>query len=96
MKKQMPGVDSATERVVFGRNFHQARSKLKLRQSDVHRLTGIAQSHLSEIENGTRNIALDTMVKLAHIVNMPLWQLFQPVDETKELRRVSVSSNATG
>lgn len=78
MKKQMAGVDSEAERAVFGRNFHQARLKLRLRQRDIHVMTGIAQSHISEIEQGTCNLAIDTMVKLAHIVKTPLWSLFKP------------------
>jgi len=78
MKKQMAGVDSEAERAIFGRNFHQARLKLRLRQRDIHVMTGIAQSHISEIEKGTCNLAIDTMVKLAHIVKTPLWTLFKP------------------
>jgi transcriptional regulator with XRE-family HTH domain len=84
MKKQMPGVDSAAERAIFGQNFYNARLKLRLRQRDIHLMTGIAQSHISEIEKGNSNIAIDTMVKLARIVNLPLWRLFKPdaVEET--------------
>ena len=78
MKKQMPGVDSAAERAIFGRNLHRARLNLRLRQRDVHLLTGIAQSHISDIEEGTCNISIDTMVKLATVVKIPLWRLFKP------------------
>jgi hypothetical protein len=34
-------------------------------------------AHLSDIEAGGGNIALDTMVKLAAAVNQPLWKLFK-------------------
>ena len=78
MKKQMPGVDSQRERAIFGRNLRRARLELRLRQRDVHILTGIAQSHISEIEEGTCNISIDTMVKLATVVKVPLWRLFKP------------------
>ena len=78
MKKQMPGVDSSEERAHFGRNFYQARLRLRLRQRDIYLITGIAQSHISEIEKGTCNLAIDTMVKLAHVVKVPLWRLFKP------------------
>jgi transcriptional regulator with XRE-family HTH domain len=80
MKKQMPGVDSQQERLTFGRNFRRARLVLRLRQRDVHLLTGIAQSHISEIEEGSCNISIDTMVKLATVVKVPLWRLFKPAD----------------
>ena len=78
MKKQMPGVDSQRERAIFGRNLRRARLELRLRQRDVHILTGVAQSHISEIEEGTCNISIDTMVKLATAVKVPLWRLFKP------------------
>lgn len=77
-KNTMPGVSSETEREVFGRNFRAAREKLHLSQRDIHQLTGVAQSHISEIETGQSNISVDTMVKLATIVKKPLWKLFRP------------------
>jgi transcriptional regulator with XRE-family HTH domain len=80
MKKQMPGVDSQHERLIFGRNLRRARLDLRLRQRDVHLLSGIAQSHISEIEEGSCNISIDTMVKLATVVKVPLWRLFKPAD----------------
>ena len=80
MKKQMPGVDSQHERLIFGRNLRRARLVLRLRQRDVHLLTGIAQSHISEIEEGSCNISIDTMVKLATVVKAPLWRLFKPAE----------------
>jgi transcriptional regulator with XRE-family HTH domain len=77
-KNVMPGVDSETERQVFGRNFRQTREKLSLSQRDIHQLTGVAQSHISEIETGHSNISVDTMVKLAATLKTPLWKLFRP------------------
>lgn len=77
-KNNMPGVDSQNEREIFGQNFRIARAKVGLSQRDVHRLTGVAQSHISEIETGVSNISIDTMVKLATVVKQPLWKLFRP------------------
>lgn len=73
----MPGVQSDAERQVFGRNFRSARERLRLSQRDVHQITGVAQSHISEIETGQSNISVDTMVKLANTVRKPLWKLFK-------------------
>lgn len=78
-KNHMPGVDSQSEREIFGKNFRQARAKKGLSQRDVHRKTGVAQSHISEIETGVSNISIDTMVKLATVVEQPLWRLFRPI-----------------
>ncbi|MEJ2124603.1 MAG: helix-turn-helix transcriptional regulator [Alphaproteobacteria bacterium] len=76
-KNMMPGVQSDAERQVFGRNFRSARERLRLSQRDVHQITGVAQSHISEIETGQSNISVDTMVKLANTVRKPLWKLFK-------------------
>jgi transcriptional regulator with XRE-family HTH domain len=78
-KNNMPGVDSQSEREIFGQNFRLARVKVGLSQRDVHRQTGVAQSHISEIETGASNISIDTMVKLATVVKQPLWRLFRPI-----------------
>lgn len=77
-KNAMPGVDSSEVRANFGRNFRARREACGLSQRDVHQQTGVAQSHISEIEAGASNLAIDTMVKLAHVVKMPLWKLFKP------------------
>ena len=77
-KNKMPGVDSQSEREIFGQNFRDARMRVGLSQRDVHRLTGVAQSHISEIETGVSNISIDTMVKLSTTVKRPLWKLFKP------------------
>ena len=78
MKKQMAGVDSVAERATFGRNIRRARITLHMRQRDIHMLTGIAQSQISQIEDGECNMSIDTMVKLSTVVNIPLWRLFNP------------------
>ena len=84
----MAGVDSEVERATFARNLRAARMQLRLRQKDICQITGIAQPHLSDIEAGGGNIALDTMVKLATAVDQPLWKLFKPgeiIDEEEVL-----------
>jgi transcriptional regulator with XRE-family HTH domain len=80
MKKQMAGVDSQEERTIFGQTLRRLRIQQRLRQRDLHLLTGIAPSHICEIEAGTCNIAIDTMVKLARVMKLPLWQMFKPGD----------------
>ena len=55
-------------RALFGANLRQARLKAKLTQTDVQQLTGIRQHYISEIENGVRNLTLDTMTTLAQAI----------------------------
>jgi len=40
--------------------------------------TGIAQAHISEVENAMHNIGIDTMVKLAQAVKKPVFELLRP------------------
>lgn len=77
-KNTMPGVSSAEARAIFAQNIRKLREVRGLSQRDVHHQTGIAQSHISEIETGTSNLAINTMVKLAAVMNIPLWKLFKP------------------
>lgn len=77
-KNAMPGVDSDADRLTFGRNVRAQREKLGMTQRDLHRLTGVAQSHISEIESGNSNVAIDTMMKLSVVTKTPIWKLLKP------------------
>ncbi|MFT4080309.1 helix-turn-helix transcriptional regulator [Rhodomicrobium sp.] len=75
-KKRAP--DSQPEREIFARNLRRARIDASLSQRELAAVTGIAQAHISELENAMHNVCIDTMVKLAQAVKKPLFQLFQP------------------
>lgn len=77
-KNSMPGIDSAADRAIFGRNFRAQREKMGLSQREIHQLTGVAQSHISEIESGNSNVAIDTMMKLSVVTKTPIWKLLKP------------------
>ena len=66
------------ERLVFARNFRQARKAAKLSQREVKDRTGFAQSWISEVETGKSPINIDNMAELAKCVDVPLWQLLVP------------------
>lgn len=66
------------ERLIFARNFRQARKNAGLTQVAIKKLTGFDRSWLSEVENGISTINLDNMAALANAVNVPLWKLLQP------------------
>jgi DNA-binding XRE family transcriptional regulator len=75
-RKRAP--ESQAEREIFARNFRQARIEAGLSQRELAKLTGIAQAHVSEVENAMHNVGIDTMVKLAQAVRKPLYTLFTP------------------
>ncbi|MDE1475872.1 helix-turn-helix domain-containing protein [Xenorhabdus bovienii] len=72
-KKPVP-----TERLIFARNFREARKAAKLSQREVRSITGFAQSWISEVETGRSTINLDNMAILADCVGVPLWKLLRP------------------
>jgi DNA-binding XRE family transcriptional regulator len=76
LQKRAP--DSQPEREIFVRNFRLARIEAGLSQRDLAQQTGIAQAHISEVENAMHNIGIDTMVKLAQAVKKPVFELLRP------------------
>jgi transcriptional regulator with XRE-family HTH domain len=73
-KKRAP--DSQPEREIFARNLRKFRVEAGLSQRELAKETGIAQAHVSDIENAKQNIGLDTMVKLAQRLGKPLHLFF--------------------
>ena len=78
VRAQKRAPDSQPEREIFARNFRQARIDAGLSQRDLAKQTGIAQAHVSEVENAMHNIGIDTMVKLAQAVRKPVFELLKP------------------
>jgi ribosome-binding protein aMBF1 (putative translation factor) len=71
-------VESQLQRDYFAKNFRAARKDAGLSQRDIQKETGIPQSHISEIESAMHNICIETMVKLANLVHVPVHELLKP------------------
>jgi hypothetical protein len=71
-------VESQLQREHFAKNFRTARKDAGLSQRDIQTRTGIPQSHISEIESAMHNICIETMVKLANLVHVPVHDLLKP------------------
>jgi len=71
-------VESQLQRECFAKNFRAARKDAGLSQRDIQKETGIPQSHISEIESAMHNICIETMVKLANLVHVPVHELLKP------------------
>jgi ribosome-binding protein aMBF1 (putative translation factor) len=71
-------VESQLQREYFAKNFRAARKDSGLSQRDIQKETGIPQSHISEIESSMHNICIETMVKLANLVHVPVHELLKP------------------
>jgi DNA-binding XRE family transcriptional regulator len=75
-KRRVP--ESQPEREIFARHLRQFRIDAELSQRELAQRTGIAQAHISEMENAMHNVCIDTMVKLAQAVRKPLYEFFMP------------------
>ena len=54
----------------FSQQVHDRRKEMKLSLRDIARLSGIAASTISRIENGRRSPTLDYAVKIAAVLNL--------------------------
>ena len=63
------------ERKAFARNLRRARRAAKLTQQEVHLRTGIAQSHISELERCLVDPKLGTIAKLAGLLRVTVSDL---------------------
>jgi transcriptional regulator with XRE-family HTH domain len=65
-------------REVFARNLRQSRRLKDLSQEALALQAGLSRTYLSEVERGTRNIAIDNMGLLAETLGVPLSDLVDP------------------
>lgn len=65
-------------REVFARNLRQSRRLKDISQEALALQAGLSRTYLSEVERGTRNIAIDNMGLLAETLGVPLHELVDP------------------
>ena len=88
-KKRAPRQQPTTElapddlQAIFGQNVRTARLKLGMTQQQVAEATGMAFSYVGKVENGEKNVTLDTMRKLAAVLDLDLGQLFRQAPSQK-------------
>lgn len=64
----------------FGRNLFMARRRAGLAQGELARLVSMQQTDLSLLERGRRCPRLDTVVRLAGGLEMPVCDLLRGID----------------
>src|ERR1700758_5655906 len=65
-------------RMLVGRNVKAARELADLSQRDLCAQTGISQSYLSQVEQGTWNVGLDNIERIARAVGIAPYLLLHP------------------
>lgn len=71
----MEGSDSSVSKLL-GDNVQKLRKKNNLTQIELAEKIGISQKHLSDIETGTKFPSAGIIEKLAHELNVQVYQLF--------------------
>jgi transcriptional regulator with XRE-family HTH domain len=62
--------DSSAElRAIFGQHVRARRAKAKWTQSELSKRSGITQEDVSRIENGQLNLTIQTMSRLAEVLD---------------------------
>lgn len=67
-----------------GTRIRQLRKEKGWTQTDLATACGFHQSYIGQIEQGQKNITLDTLEQLVHVLQVPVHALFNRVDDTGE------------
>jgi DNA-binding XRE family transcriptional regulator len=70
------------ERLRVGAIIRSLREWRDLRQEGLEQLSGVSWRHISRIENGDTNAGIDSYIKIARALNVPLSSLFDGTPET--------------
>lgn len=65
---------------ITGQVIGRLRVQAGLSQAELAAQAGLARSHLSMIENGTKNPNVDTLWRIAAALHLPLSELFRQVE----------------
>lgn len=70
---------------VIGQRLRALREAKGWPQSEIEKRTGLLRCYVSRVENGHTIPSIETLEKLAHALEVPLYQLFYEVDELPPL-----------
>jgi transcriptional regulator with XRE-family HTH domain len=71
--------------MVIGDRLRELREEKKLSQGDIEKRSGLLRCYISRVENGHTVPALETLEKLAHALEIPMYQLFYDGENPPEL-----------
>ena len=69
------------DKKIIGKTIKKIRSNRKLSQEVLSSFAGIARSHLSMIENGSKNANFETICKIALALNMNPYELVKAIED---------------
>lgn len=68
----------------IGRTICELRKSRGVTQTQICEYSGLSQKYVSDIENGKRNLGIDTVVMLANFFDMSLGDFFLLVEQAEE------------
>ena len=73
-------------RYALGERIYEARKKRKMTQSDLAEQAGISNTYLSHIENGSKNMSMDTFIDIANALGVTADELLTDNLSSKDSR----------
>lgn len=71
--------------MIIGDRLRQLRERKNLSQGDIEKRTGLIRNYISRVENGHTVPSIETLEKLAHALEVPMYQLFYDGEKPPEL-----------
>ena len=78
----------------IAQRLRELREAKKLSQGDIERRTGLVRSYISRVENGHAVPTVETLEKICHGLQVPIYQVFYDGKELPEEPIFSVSGNS--
>jgi transcriptional regulator with XRE-family HTH domain len=79
--------------MVIGDRLKALRESKDMSQGDIEKRTGLLRCYISRVENGHTVPAIETLEKLAHAMEIPMYQLFWDGDEKPPALRMPASDD---
>ena len=79
--------------MIIGERLRALREEKKFSQGEVEKRTGLLCAYISRVENGHTVPAIETIEKIAHALEVPMYQLFYDGEEPPEPPKPLTSKN---
>jgi len=80
--ERQPDRDCAHDQILLelGRAIELRRKSLKMSQEKLSVLSGLHRTYISDIERGTRNVAVRNVLRIAHALQLPAWKVLHDAE----------------
>jgi transcriptional regulator with XRE-family HTH domain len=82
--------------MVIGEKLKQLRESKNLSQGDIEKRTGLLRCYTSRVENGHTIPSVETLEKMAHAMEIPLYQLFYEGSDKPPVIKVADTERGWG